>query len=196
MKGPWRHRFPIDRRRCALLVLDMQNDFVHPAGAFPIAGVAAPLARQQELVECVRRLGRPVLFTRHVTDPAANPIEALLFPRAGEGHLARGSWGWEICDQLAPRPGEEVIDKLRFDAFLGTPLSRTLQEKKITDLVICGCQTQICCDTTARSAACRDYRVTLVGDACASRRPDLHEPALTLFAQAFGQVLRAGDIVA
>ena len=191
---PYGERFAIDPDRCALLVVDMQRDFVHPRGALAIADIGPVLQRQVELVERCRRRGRPVLFTRHLTDPATNPIEALLFPRSGAGHLAPGGWGAEIAEELTPLSEEWVIDKRRFDAFVDTELAARLTGLEVRDLILCGCQTEICCDTTARSAACRDWRVTLVGDACATRRPELHGPALRLFARAFGQVLRAAEV--
>lgn len=174
----------------ALLLIDLQNDFAHAQGAFPIPGIGAVLARLVLLRAEFRRAGRPVLYTRHISDPATNPIELLLFPRMAGGGLRAGTWGAELCADLAPAPGEAVIVKNRFDAFIGTDLEQRLRRAGATDLVIGGCQTHICCETTARAASCRDFRTVLLADGCISRRPRLHRAALALFASAFGRVVR------
>ena len=185
----FRPRFPLRPEKAALLVVDMQNDFVHPEGAFPIRRIEPVLVNLARLIARFREMDRPVLFTRHVSDPGTNPIELLVFPGMARGGLRKGTWGWEIHGSLSPRPGEAVLDKRRFDAFLGTDLEALLRAAAVEDLLIGGCQTQICVDTTGRAASCRDFRVTLLSDACATRLPHLHLPALEAFHRAFGQAL-------
>ena len=187
-------RFDLRPEKAALLVVDMQNDFVHPDGAFPIGGTQPVLENLSRLIPLFRSLGRPVFFTRHVSDPETNPIELLVYPGMARGGLRHGTWGWEIHPSLAPLPGEDVIDKRRFDAFLGTDLEERLRSAGVEDLLVGGCQTQICVDTTARSASCRDFRVTLLSDACATRSPALHLPALQAFHRSFGQVLKTAQV--
>ncbi len=189
-------RFRLRPEKAALLVVDMQNDFAHPEGSFPIRGIEPVLENLSRLVERFRGLRRPLLFTRHVSDPGANPIELLVYPAMARGGLRQGTWGWEIHETLRPRPGEPVFDKNRFDAFMGTDLESVLRSAGVEDLLVGGCQTQICCDTTARSASCRDFRVTLLSDACATRSPELHLPALRAFHKSFGQVLSTEEALA
>ena len=192
---PFDPRFPVAPAKAALLVVDMQNDFVDPGGAFPVPGIEAAASNLSRLLDRFRKLVRPVIFTRHVSDPTTNPIELLVYPGMAVGGLRKGTWGWEIHPSLAPLPGETVLDKRRFDAFLGTGLEALLRSAGAEDLVLGGCQTQICCDTTARAASCRDFRVTLLSDACASRSPSLHLPALQAFHRSFGQVLSTDQVL-
>ncbi len=183
MKG-----FGIDIGNSALIVIDMQNDFVHPDGAFPVKGINSALDKMKSLIGLFRKRELPIVFTRHVSDPVKNPVELLMYPEMAKRGLKKGTWGFEIFAEIQPSREERVMDKYRYDAFLGTDLEGYLRQKGARDLVITGCQTHICVDTTARSASCRDFRVTIVEDLCFSRNPRFHECVLAIFRRSFGQV--------
>jgi ureidoacrylate peracid hydrolase len=94
---------------------------------------------------------------------------------AGVAGLANGTWDAEICAELDYSPQEPVVDKVRFDAFQWTSLEPLLRGLGVTALMICGVVTNICVETTARSAFMRDFPVTLLADCCAAKTRRLHE---------------------
>ena len=133
----------------ALLVIDVQ------AGVFTIEGfrvheVAHFLSCVSGLVSSARSAGVPVVYVQHC-GPAGSSLE-------------RGSAGWELHASIAPVKGELVIQKLESDAFLGTNLQKELEGLGVTDLIVCGMQSEFCVDTTCRRAHGLGYRVTLVED--------------------------------
>ena len=85
--------------------------------------------------------------------------------------MLRGSWGWQIVDELAPQAGERVIQKLRYDGFFGTPLDHELRMKDIKTVIVCGTVANICVLHTAGSAALRGYKVILPVDAISAITP-------------------------
>src|SRR5580658_10941705 len=168
----------------ALLVVDMQNGFCHPGGSFPrigrgledamdAVGNAAVAAGQ------ARRAGVPVVFTRHVYRPGRPDEGAALIGNspelAGVSGLAGGSWDAEVCAELGCGPDDLVVDKVRFDAFQWTSLEPLLRGLGVTDLVVCGVITNICVESTVRSAFMRVSPVTLLADCCAAKTRRLHD---------------------
>jgi len=171
----------------ALLVVDMQNGFCHANGSLPSLGMALADAdrsvRQTPLaVEQARRAGLPVVFTRHVYRPGradeGQNLSALSGQLADIDGLATGSWDGGVVDELGWTPADLTVDKVRFDAFLWTSLDPLLRGLGVTHLQVCGVVTNICVESTVRAAFMRDYRVTLLGDACAAQTPRLHELGL------------------
>jgi nicotinamidase-related amidase len=179
----------------ALLVVDMQNGFCHPNGSIP--SIAAPLVnnarvlrRNVEAVNRARALGRPIIFTRHCWDRSmidagqayVNPIvdadREMAAALRERGALVQGSWDAAIVDELAPADEEFVIDKPRYDAFLGTRLEHLLRGLTVTDLIVTGVVTNICVESTTRSGYMRDYRMTVVADCVTAQTQRLHENAL------------------
>jgi len=171
----------------ALLVIDMQNAFCHPDGSFAhmdmgLEGALAAVGHAAVAVGQARRAGIPVVFTRHVYRPG----------RADEGRelkrnspalanlegLAASSWDAQVMDELGCGPDDLVVDKVRFDAFQWTSLEPLLRGLGVTELVICGVITNICVESTVRSAFMRDFPVTLLADCCAAKTRRLHELSL------------------
>ena len=149
----------------ALIVVDMQNDFVKPGGALVVETAAATIPAIQRLLALARAEGMAVFFTQDTHDPG-DPE----FPIWGE-HVLRGSWGWQIVDDLAPHPGERVIQKLRYDGFFGTSLDHELRLRRVQTAIICGTVANICVLHTAGSAALHGYRVILPVDAVSAIIP-------------------------
>jgi nicotinamidase-related amidase len=171
----------------ALLVIDMQNAFCHPDGSFAhmdmgLEGALAAVGHAAVAVGQARRAGIPVVFTRHVYRPG----------RADEGRalkrnspalanlegLAASSWDAQVMDELGCGPDDLVVDKVRFDAFQWTSLEPLLRGLGVAELVICGVITNICVESTVRSAFMRDFPVTLLADCCAAKTRRLHELSL------------------
>ena len=142
-----------ESRPTALVVIDMQRAMLGSEPDDQPAPHRADemLANTAAMLERARSAGASVLFVRHVEDA---------YPPMRPGHP-----GFEIHDAIAPLPGEPVVDKRACDAFCGTPLADLLAERGVTHLVTCGLQTEMCVDSTSRSAVHRGLNVTLAADA-------------------------------
>jgi nicotinamidase-related amidase len=113
-----------------------------------------------------------------------------------EGMCIDGSPESEIHGAIAPLPGEKVVSKHRYSAFYGTDLEIVLRCLKVEDLVICGIMTNLCCESTARDAYFRDFRVFIPADAMASISEEMHLASLLNLAFGFGFVADARRITA
>jgi nicotinamidase-related amidase len=155
----------IDPVRTALIVVDMQNDFVSEGGSLRVPDAEATIPAIASLLELARVEGMPVVFTQD-THRDGDP-EWRIWPE----HAREGSWGWEIVEALAPGPDETVIRKVRYDGFYGTPLDHLLRLWRVQTLVICGTVANICVHYTAASAALRWYDVIIPRDAVSALEP-------------------------
>lgn len=191
----------------ALLVIDMQNDFVRSGAPQEVAEARATIPVIAGLLEAFRRRGRPVAFTRFVVRPD-DELMPLWSPQCGPA--TRSCWpgelrryadadrplaGIDVVPELAPRPGEGVIDKNGYGAFHDTWLDSWLRARGVRSLVIAGTVTQICVEETAREAFHHGYRTTVVTDAVSSFAPDLHAAALKNLAQKFAWVADSGTVL-
>jgi nicotinamidase-related amidase len=191
----------------ALVVVDMQNDFVRAGAPMEVPDARDTIAVQRRLIEAFRRARRPVIFTQFV----AYQSENLLWqwsPQCRED--TRACWkGFhrayndiagtrdcaEIVDELAPASGDMRVEKFGYGAFHGTPLDSHLKTLGVRSLVITGTVTQICVEETGREAFHHGYRTTLVSDAVSSFAPDLHAATLRNFAMKFGWVADADTVL-
>jgi nicotinamidase-related amidase len=195
---------PVDPRRAALVILDMQHATGSRDGALG-RKLAAEGSRAADyrfdrierfvvphavrLREHFRRLGRPVL---HVTIGAALPDASDAPPHmrklfAGTSNYL-GSREHEIVEALKPQPGEHVLRKTTIGAFASTNIDSLLRALDCEQLYLCGVSTNMCVETTAREAADRGYLVTLVEDACGTTHEDLHQVTMRNFQRLFGRV--------
>ena len=149
----------VDPRRAALIVVDMQNDFVSDGGSLRVPDAEATIPAIATLLELARGSGMRVVFSQD-THRDGDP-EWEIWPE----HAREGTWGWQIVDALAPRPDETVLRKVRYDAFYGTPLDHLLRLWGVDTLVLCGTVANICVHYTAASAALRWYSVIVAKDA-------------------------------
>ena len=184
----------------ALLVVDMQNDFVRAGAPLEVPDARATIPAQQRLLERFRTQGLPVVYTRFLSyetdnllwlwSPQCHPDSRACWP----GHLrsyedAEGPLDCaDVIDELAPVPGDLVVDKYGYGAFHGTDLDDALREKGVGSLVVTGTVTQICVEESAREAFHHGYRTTVVADAVSSYAPDLHAATLKNFELKFGWV--------
>ncbi len=158
-------RVVVNPKATALILVDMQNDFVKPGGALVVEQAKGTISAIQRLLALARRSGMVVFYTQDTHDP-----DDPEFPIWGP-HVLRGSWGWQIVDELAPQAGERVIQKLRYDGFFGTSLDHELRMKDIKTVIVCGTVANICVLHTAGSAALRGYKVILPVDAISAITP-------------------------
>jgi nicotinamidase-related amidase len=162
---PVHDRTVLDPRTAALVIVDMQNDFVSPGGSLLVPDAAATVPLIAGLLERARAAGMHVVFTQD-THRDGDP-EFAIWPV----HALEGSHGWEIVDGLQPRADEMVLRKPRYDGFYGTPLDHLLRQWGVTTLVICGTVANICVHYTAASAALRWYGVVIPRDAVSATEP-------------------------
>jgi len=192
-----------DGRDAALVVVDMQNDFVRAGAPLEVPDARATIAPTRRLVAAFRRAGRPVVFTRFLSrpgyyllwnwSPQCRPPTRCCW----DGHMrlyddvdsARDCSA--VIDELAPEAGDWIVDKHGYGAFHDTGLAERLRAAGIGTLAITGTVTQICVEETAREAFHHGFRTVLVEDAVSSFDPELHRATLRNFAMKFGWVERS-----
>ncbi len=186
----------IDPAKTAVVIIDMQRDFLEPGGFGESLGNDVSLLERavepcQALLSLARRIGMLVIHTRegHRPDlsdaPKAKVERGLPALRIGAPGpmgriLIRGEAGHDIVRELYPIAGEPVIDKPGKGAFYATDLHSILQNRGIESLIVCGVTTEVCVHTTVREANDRGYRCIVPGDCCGSYFPEFHEVGLRM----------------
>ena len=181
------HEVALDTSACAVLVIDMQNDFGAEGGMFHRAGIDISMIRQaveptRRVLDAARRAGMPVIYLKMGFRPDlsdAGPVHSpnlarhQLFGvgtevRAPDSRasrvLVRDTWNTDILAELAPRPGDAVLYKHRFSGFFETGLDERLRRLGARQLIVTGCTTSICVESTIRDAMFRDYSCVLLED--------------------------------
>jgi nicotinamidase-related amidase len=178
--------------RTALLVIDMQNDFLLPDAPVPAPGGLDLVPAISALAAACRQAGYPVVFTQemHRADMSDFGIELDFEPP----HCLEGTLGMEIVAGLEPRPGDvRVQRKRRYDAFLGTDLDLVLRNRDVENLLVTGVCTDICVISTVHHARNLDYRCVVLSDAVAGTTPGRHEAALMCMEHVFARVATAAE---
>ena len=166
--------------KAALLVIDVQHDFVDDDAPVSCAGGVEMLPRVQALIDACRRAGVPVVYTQEVHRPGRVDMGRELDGDEPD-HCVIGSPGVDIVDDVAPQPGEAVVRKARYDAFLNTDLELVLNGLGVLPhetLILCGLATNVCVHYTGAGAHQRDYRIKVVRDCCAGSSTEAHDAAL------------------
>ncbi|GAA0665343.1 cysteine hydrolase [Streptomyces malaysiensis subsp. malaysiensis] len=170
-------RSSIDVGRTAVLVIDMQNDFVAEGAPLEFPEGRRVLPAIRKTLDAARARDMAVVYTAHVHRPggADMGIHRDLYPPVAAGKaLVDGERGAQICPELAPRPGEPVIKKHRYNSFYATDLEIVLRGLGVETVVLTGMTTECCVLGTARGALERGFRSLVISDACAScDYPDL-----------------------
>jgi nicotinamidase-related amidase len=190
------YEFDLDPRACALVVIDMQRDFVDPGGFGEALGNDVSLLRKaiaptKRVLDAVRARGMLVVHTRegHRPDLTDLPLNKKLRGRLKTGIgdagpmgriLVRGEYGHDIIDELKPAPGEPVIDKPGKGAFYATDLDALLHNRGIRQLVVCGVTTEVCVNTSVREANDRGYDCLVLEDCVGSYFPEFQAAALAM----------------
>lgn len=186
------HKMSLKVEKAALLVIDMQKFFLDPGSPTFTSGGLPILPNIKKLIEAFRSRGRPVIFTCHVHNP--NRCDAGIMEWWWEGMCLEGSEEAKVHDHIAPRPDDKIVYKHRYSAFYNTDLETVLRVLKIEDLVITGIMTNMCCESTARDAYYRDYRVFFLADATGSVTEEMHVASLLNLAFGFAYVTTSGAI--
>ena len=182
---PYRERKAvIDPKQAALLVIDMQN-FFHRI-AQPILG-SIP-----RVIQSFREGNIPIIFTQHGHTDLASDGGAL-----GEWWgqvIVKGTEDWKFLPEIKIEPKDTVLHKKRYSAFFETDLDKTLQSRRVKDLIISGVMTNLCCETTARDAFMRDYRVFFLIDGTATGRGELHLATLKNLGFGFAYLITCDEL--
>jgi nicotinamidase-related amidase len=188
------HEMRMQVAASALLVVDMQRFFLDATSpTFTCSGLAI-LPAVKRLIDAFRRAGRPVIFTRHVHHPG--DLDSGIMGWWWKGKCLEGSPESEIHPDLTPLPGEKVVFKHRYSAFYNTDLETVLRCLKVEDLVVSGVMTNMCCESTARDAYYRDYRVFVPADGTGTISEEMHLASLLNLAFGFAFVTTCEKIVA
>ena len=186
----------------ALLVVDVQNDFVADGGFFDQIGADVKTIQKTippllQLIDCAREAGVLVIFIQAIYDPQylSSPMrERDLRVGRQMPRCLTGSWGADF-HVIAPRPNEPVVIKHRYSAFANSELDDLLKRHGIRSLLLAGVSTDTCVESTGRDAYFIDYYVTLVADCCAGGVERDHLVALERFERDYGAVVNSADII-
>jgi nicotinamidase-related amidase len=186
----------LDWSKAALVIIDMQRDFMEPGGFGETLGndvsqLARAVTPIGSVLAAARQMGLLVIHTRegHLPDlsdaPPAKVERSAPSLRIGDPGsmgriLIRGEPGHDIIPELNPVTGEVVIDKPGKGAFYATELGDTLKKHGIENLLVCGVTTEVCVNTTVREGNDRGYRCIVISDGCASYFPEFHEMGLKM----------------
>jgi nicotinamidase-related amidase len=202
-----------DIGKSALIIVDMQNDFLHRDGNFshiarehPEFEIDMPflidtIPNVKRLADAFRAAGRPVVYLAHVLKPdysdAAFPYWRVgIEPGSGNRtHCMEGTWGAQIIDDLEPREGEHLVVKKGFGGFSNTPLDTILRNMGVTTCVVSGVTTCVCVSTTIRGGVEYNYRMIVVSDAVAEVDRVTHEAELKTMARIFADVKTTDEVI-
>lgn len=188
-------------KKSVLLVIDMQNDFVNEGAIMEVPMARQMLPNMQRIVNQCRENDIPVIYTQHTLwdNVEISPLETAYNSKLKSGGLRKDSFGVEIVEELMPLPTETVIPKHRYDAFYNTPLETVINNIRgmnVADtVIIIGTVTNICCESTARSAFMRDYKVAFVSDANGGLDEDSHDATLSIIKKVFGRVMSTDEVI-
>jgi nicotinamidase-related amidase len=171
----------------ALLIVDLQNDFLHPDGAYARGGaksadIAALPARIKPLADAFRTKGGLVAATLFTLvpgrggEPIISPHLKALRPFLRKGDFAPGSWGQQLVDELAP--ADVTVEKIAYSAFYNTRLEWVMRKCGVTHLYVCGIVTNGGVASTVRDAHVREFHCTVLSDGCAAFSQQIHEAAI------------------
>jgi nicotinamidase-related amidase len=193
--------FAVHRNTCALLVIDMQDEFVKPGWTSSwIPEATRQVPRIKRLITYCRQTGIPVIYTvfsathGYLDRPRYGSAMPNRFPDLGQD--PRWFKQGKIWDELAPLPHDIVIHKPSYGAFYDTPLETILKNSGKDTLIISGTLTNCCCGTTARQAYERGYKVIFGSDITSTYTEEMQRAELGILRFAFAKVMRAEDIIA
>lgn len=207
----------LDLDRTALIVVDMQNAFCKPGGTLDAIGrldaarTEGVIRTDRKAIDACRAAGIRVIYLRMGYEPdlsdAGGPdspnywkelalVKMREQPELTGKYLVRGSWDWEIIEELTPRAEDVIIDKSRYSAFTGNEFDTALKDSGIKYLVFIGIATNVCVESTLRDAYFNDYFPVLVEDGCGHIGPDFtREATLWNVTSVFGWVITSDELI-
>ena len=201
----------MDNKNVALIIVDMQNDFLHQDGFVPkysreigVPDNSFELLRQpipfiKQLADSFHSHDKPVVYIYTAWKPdysdVAIPLRKMKDRAKEAGALVEGSWGAEIIDELKPHAGSHMVLKKAYGGFFRTTLDQTLQSLGVKRLFMTGVATNFCVETTAREAVAYGYEIVMVRDATATYDPAGHQASLNVMSAGFGEVMSTAEVL-
>ncbi|WP_122207936.1 cysteine hydrolase family protein [Pseudomonas viridiflava] len=200
-------QWTINPRRTAVIVVDMQKVFCAPTGALYVKRTADIIEPVQRLLRAARTGGVMVVYLRHIVRGDGSDTGRMrdLYPKVDQ-ILARHDPDAEVIEALAPQPGDVVVDKLFYSGFHNTDLDTVLRARDVDTIIVCGTVTNVCCETTIRDGAHREYKVIALSDANAAMdypdvgfgavsAEDVQRISMTTIAYELGEVTTTADVI-
>lgn len=197
----------VDPRHSALLIIDMSNDLVDPAGKTatrakrPIEHARRVIPVMQELIAAAREAQVMVVFVQHTTLRDYRGVSgAWLDARSRSTYSVEdlcvdGTWGQEIIKELEPAETDVLVKKYRYSGFTGTNLGMVLRSAGVRTIVCTGVSTNVCVEATARDGFTQDYYVVYAADACGSWDTELHDATLRTAAHRYATVVDSQGLI-
>ena len=201
----WGHNIPETleerlARGTALIVVDLQRDFVDPAGhcakSMDVSYISSVVPANAQLISLARQHHIPVIFTlvtQHPKGAYASPrwiADNLRYPNFEPVHCIEGTWGWELHDEITTTPGDILLRKYRRSAFVGTNLVEVLHTLRVETLIVSGVAATGCVESTVRDAIEHDFFVVVPVDCIGDGAPELVQAACATFER----MLLPGDL--
>lgn len=199
--------YPIVPHKTALFVYDLTNDILGSGVKPAVPGTAEVIQRLASFITHCRRAGVLVVFVRQILEADGSDAGILNDIYPGLKAFRRGDPGTEICAELGKQPTDWLIDKNRYHAFWGTGLHDRLQQRGIDTVIITGCSTAVGCESTAREATTRDFKVIFTADGTITRplsdigwgafsADEVHRMTLTVLGHSFARIASIGEVLA
>jgi ureidoacrylate peracid hydrolase len=203
----------IDPARTVVIVIDMQNAFGSPGGMFdkagvPMGAIQAAVGPTRAAVEAARRAGMKIVYLKmgfmpDLSDLGAEDVpngQFLIHMGVRDGVLARDEWATDILDELAPGDDDIVLYKTRFSGFYKTELDELLKGLRVKHLIVTGCTTSVCVESTIRDAFFRDYHCVVLEDCTAepmgaNLSRSNHDATILLVERIFGSVSTSTNFI-
>ena len=199
--------FLVDATAAALVVVDLQNDFVRVGAPQEVPDARTTLPTVAALIHACRDTGVPVLFTRYTAGPTAThhawfspecapPLKSC-WPGVARryGDRSEPLFGHDVVDEVSPRQGEPIVDKYGYGSFTNTVLEDCLRAREVRQVWLVGTVTQICVEETAREGFRRGYEMVVAADVVSSFDTQLHDASLRNLAQKFALVTTSSAMV-
>jgi nicotinamidase-related amidase len=181
--------------RPALLIIDMQNDFVLEGKPLRVAGAGTVIPKIQAVLTEFRKRSLPVFHVLRVHRPDGSDVEIIRQELFNKHPFAvAGTRGAEVIDQLAPLEGEYILTKTRMSAFIGTELDLMLRTIGVTSMVVCGIQTPNCIRTTVFDGIAYNYPVILIDDATGAASDEVHRANIRDMQNIGVKIINAADL--
>jgi nicotinamidase-related amidase len=181
--------------KAALLIIDMQNDFVLEGKPLRVAGAQAVIPKIRSVLDAFRERSLPVFHILRVHRADGSDVEIIrqdLFKK--QPFAVAGTRGASVIEELAPGEGEYILEKTRMSAFIGTELDLMLRTLGVTTLFVCGIQTPNCIRTTVFDGIAYNYPVVLVDDATGASSEEVHRANVRDMQNIGVRVVKAGDV--
>lgn len=194
-------KFDINRQKCVLLVIDMQEEFVKPNWTpYWVPETTKQIPRIKKLINFCRKKMIPVIFTvyskthQYLDRPKTIPFMPSRFPDLDIDQSKFFVKG-KVCNELRPLKNEIIIHKPSYGAFFDTPLETILKNMKKDTVIICGTLTNYCCSTTARQAFERSFKVVFGSDVTSAHFKDLHDAEIKVLRRGFAKILTLDELI-